>query len=710
MAKKSLACTVFLLIVASICFAQMAGTPDTSRLSFSLTPGMSWPLGKNAELFSMGGDLILKGRYRLPRLPLLFLSGQAGYGFSSITSADSLSIINAGVGVGVTHAVTPKLSLSAYGSGGVFFAALNGGQGSDWDPLAGAGASISYRINPRLSADLEVGYRYLFGLTSNLTAGIGASYHLPGPAVTPRPPTGPGGQIEPLKVTPRKKKSQGVDVADVQLRVFPVLFKYYDTKPVGRAVLVNYEKDQIDDIRVTFYVKQYMDNPKECLAPESMPGRSEAEIQLYSLLSSKVLEISEDTKVSTNINVEYTLKGKPKKAEFIETLRFFNRNAVTWDDDRKAAAFVTAKDTTVLKFSKNVAGMVKDTASKALNANLLMGIALHESLGLYDLSYVIDPSTPYVEFSKNKQAVDYLQFPNQTLEFKAGDCDDLSILYCALLESVGIKTAFITVPEHIFMAFSLDLNAEEAAKSFAHPEDLIINAGTAWLPLEVTERKGGFLAAWQLGARQWREQSGKNQAGFLTLSDAWKDYEPVGFTASTDTLIMPDKDKVVRAYLQEVMKYIDREIFSQKEGLVSQINKTGSARAINKLGVLYARFGKTEEAEAEFRKVLAKAPEDVSALLNLGSIYFLKNDLKTARQYYEKAAKKTPNSPPVLLAMARVNHEVQNYSEAAVAYNKLKNLDPKLAEQFAYLGMKGSDAARAADISKTKGVMVWNEE
>ena len=161
MAKKSLACTVFLLAAASICFAQIGGPPDTSRLSFSLTPGMSWPLGKNAELFSMGGDLILKGRYRLPRLPLLFLSGQAGYGFSSITSADSLSIINAGVGVGVTHAVTPKLSLSAYGSGGVFFAALNGGQGSDWDPLAGAGASISYRINPRLSADLEVGYRYL---------------------------------------------------------------------------------------------------------------------------------------------------------------------------------------------------------------------------------------------------------------------------------------------------------------------------------------------------------------------------------------------------------------------------------------------------------------------------------------------------------------------------------------------------------------------
>ncbi len=707
MKSRSLLWAMVFLGSALTSLAQKAAPPGPSRLSFSLTPGLSIPLGNNAELFSPGGELKLSGRYRLPSLPLLFLGGQAGYGFSPITSADRLSLVSAGIGVGLVHEFTPKLSVSAFASGGVFLAMLSG-EAPAWNPQAGGGASLSYRLKPKLSADLELGYRYLFGLTSHLTAGLGASYHLPGPAATVRP-SGGGGLIEPLKVTPRKKKSQGVEVADVQLMVFPVLFKYYDTKPVGRAVLVNYEKDQIDDIRVTFFVKQYMDNPKECSAPEAMPGRSEAEVQLYALLSNRVLEISEDTKVSANINVEYTLKGKAKKAEFVETLRFFNRNAVTWDDDRKAAAFVTAKDSTVLKFSKGVAGMVKDAASKALNPNLLMGIALHESLGLYDLSYVIDPSTPFVEYSKNKQAVDYLQFPNQTLQFKAGDCDDLSILYCALLESVGVKTAFITVPEHIFMAFSLDLNAEQAAKSFSHPEDLVFQSGNAWLPLEVTERKGGFLAAWQLGARQWREHSAKNQAGFIPISEAWKDYEPVGFTAPVDSLQMPDKDKVVRAYLQEVMKYIDREIFPRKEALLSEINKTGSIRATNKLGVLYARFGKNEEAEAEFRKVLAKAPEDLPALLNLGSIYFLKNDMKTASQFYEKAAKKNPSNPSVLLALARVNHQAEKYAEAAVAYNQLKTVDPGLAQQFSYLGQSGSEAARAADVGKSKEVMVWSE-
>jgi tetratricopeptide (TPR) repeat protein len=709
MAKRLLFGGVLLLAAATLCLGQTAKGLDTSRLSFGLTPGLSIPVGYNADLFGLGGDALLEARYRLPSLPILFVNGQIGYGFSPITSAESLSLLTGEVGVGAVYEVIPKLSISGYGSGGVFFAAVNSGGGSSWNPFAGGGAGISYRFIPSLSADLGVAYRYFFGLSSKLTVGLGASYHLPAPAAASRP-TGPGGRIEPLKATPRKKKTQGIDVADVQLSVFPVLFKYYDTKPVGRAVLVNYERDQIDNVRVTFFVKQYMDNPKDCEVAESIPGRSEAEVQLYSLLTSKVLEISEDTKVSANITVEYSLKGKQKKEEFVETLRFYNRNAVTWDDDRKAAAFVTAKDTAILKFSKNVAGMVKDTASKALNANLLAAIALHESLTLYDISYVIDPSTPYVEYSKNKQAVDYLQFPNQTMEFKAGDCDDLSILYCALLESVGIRTAFVTVPEHIFMAFSLDMTAEESAKTFSHSEDLIINGGTAWIPLEVTERKGGFLAAWQLGARQWREQSAKGQAGFFTLSEAWKLYEPVGFTASTDTPKMPDKDKVVLAYLQEVMKYIDREILPQKEALVSQINKTGSLRTINKLGVLYARFGKTAEAEAEFRKVLAKTPDDVPALLNLGSLSYLKGDMKSARQFYDRAAKQSPNNPSVLLALARVRHEAEDYAGATAAYNKLKAADPALAGQFAYLGMQGSEAARAADASRTKGVMAWNEE
>jgi len=112
---------------------------------------------------------------------------------------------------------------------------------------------------------------------------------------------------------------------------------------------------------------------------------------------------------------------------------------MTWDDDKRAAAFVSTKDPAVLKFSKNVTSYVKDKASKAINKNFLTALALFESLKLYGMSYAVDPTSPFTERSKSKTAVDYLQFPPQTLNYKAGDCDDLSILYAALLESLGVR-------------------------------------------------------------------------------------------------------------------------------------------------------------------------------------------------------------------------------------------------------------------------------
>jgi len=73
-------------------------------------------------------------------------------------------------------------------------------------------------------------------------------------------------------------------------------------------------------------------------------------------------------------------------------------------------------------------------ASKAVDAKLLVGIGIHEALALYGLSYVVDSKSAYQTMSASASAVDSLQFPQQTLEYKAGDCDDLSILTAALLE------------------------------------------------------------------------------------------------------------------------------------------------------------------------------------------------------------------------------------------------------------------------------------
>ncbi len=335
-------------------------------------------------------------------------------------------------------------------------------------------------------------------------------------------------------------------------------------------------------------------------------------------------------------------------------------------------------------------------------------MGMHEALCLYGLEYVVDPTTPFTEFSQKTDAVDFLQFPQQTLEYKAGDCDDLSILYCAILESVGVDTAFITVPGHIFMAVSLDMQPEEARKVFVRPDDLVFRGSRTWLPLEVTLRDGDFLKAWDTGARQWRESLAKGTAELLPMRACWERYEPVGFSSAVVPLTMPADERVVKAYTDQVSRFVRREISGREGALQAEAKRAQDpAKATNRLGILYAQYGQYDQAEREFQKLVDR--EYVPALLNMGTLSFARGDARKALGFYQRAERKDPSNPAVLLGIARVNHDLENYGEARAAFARLKDLDPDLAERFAFIDLRGEEAARAAAASQAKGEMLWAE-
>ncbi len=506
-------------------------------------------------------------------------------------------------------------------------------------------------------------------------------------------------------------RAEGLELYNVEFaHIFPVFFKYYDEYPIGKAVLRNNENVPMTGIEVKLFIKQYMDNPKICRAPSELKGGIEKAIDLNALFTNKVLEITEGTKVSANITIEYMAQGKLHTIEKLETVRIHNRNALTWEDTGRAAAFITAKDPLILKFSKNIAGMIQEKGSKTINANLRMAMALHEALTLYGMSYVVDPITPYKEFSIKRQEIDFLQFPKQSLDYKAGDCDDLSILYCALFESVGVETAFITIPGHIFMAFSVDMKPDEARKRFLRADELIFREEKTWIPVEITEIGGGFLKAWQAGAKEWRENVARGQADFHPIHEAWGRYEPVGLPGESVQLTLPDRNSIVSAYLQELIKFIDREIFPQVAELQAAIKKSkGNPKEINKLGILYARYGLLDRAKREFKNIIEKNKNFVPGLINLGNIYYLNNDMRNALTYYERAFELAPENPTVLLCVARTNHELENYGLVRDAYNNLKKVDPDLAYQFSYLSLRGEEAVRSAELSKVKDVVIWED-
>jgi hypothetical protein len=687
--------------------AHYGGVP----LSLHVTPAFTLPIGESADYFLPGGaaDLSLELGFTPKRL--LFLAADLGYAYTPYKAAESLSTLTAMAGGGVNLELIPRLVLKAFAAGGYYYSFINQDKMGSGNPSLLGGLSLQYLVYPLLNLGIGAAYRNNLGLYQGLEVTLGTSFHITDRDYR-KSRIDAGRSIRPdlLEGARRHQPGHGIEIQSLELgEIFPVFHKFYDDHPIGTAVLLNKEQAPLQDIRLTFFMKQHMDAPKECPCPKAMARGQSATVEVLSLFNDGILEITEATKAAAEVVLEYRMGGELYRDVRNLTVRIFDRNAMRWDDDRKAAAFVTAKDPKVLNFAKAVAAITTDKGPQAVDPNLQAGMALFKALDLYGLKYVIDPKTPFIELSQTDSQVDYLQFPRQTLEFRAGDCDDLSILFCALLESIGIETAFVTVPGHIFAAFRLETLARETARDFTSVTDLILRDSEVWVPVEVTERKEGFLRAWQEGAREWREAASRKTAGFYPIHEAWTIYEPVGLPGAGAELTMPSSDSILAAYLQEMIRFVDREIYPKVSRLEQEIGAGGGTPAArNRLGILYAKYGKWDKAEEQFLQALAKG-EYTPALVNLGNLHFQKKDYGRARGYYERAAALDPKNATVQLSLAKVYHELEQYELARASYEGLKAADAALAERFAYLGGGDSAGARAGEIGARRETVLWSE-
>jgi len=130
---------------------------------------------------------------------------------------------------------------------------------------------------------------------------------------------------------------------------------------------------------------------------------------------------------------------------------------------------------------------------------------------------------------------------------------------------------------------------------------------------------------------------------------------------------------------------------------------------MNSLGVLYAKYGQSDNAEEQFTRAL-KQKTYLPAIINLGNLSFIKEDWAGALRYYKQANDIAPGVPHVLLALARTDLELQNYNDARNVYEKLKKIDPVLADQFSYLGESQNTGTRSADVEAERLEVYWESE
>jgi hypothetical protein len=146
--------------------------------------------------------------------------------------------------------------------------------------------------------------------------------------------------------------------------------------------------------------------------------------------------------------------------------------------------------------------------------------------------------------------------------YRGGDCDDLSILVCSLLESIGIKTAFITIPGHIYMAFDSGMTKEQAEETLETLNNVIVLDDEVWVPLEITLTNEGFYKAHRTGAREWRVANAQGKAALYKMEDSWKIYQPISAPGAKANINLPESETVHVVFENSIKEWSKGELKS----------------------------------------------------------------------------------------------------------------------------------------------------
>jgi len=685
------------------------------HLTTGLTPSARafFPIGtwarQNLAPVGLGGGI--EGLFGLTSLRYVTAGLDLGYIFIpvnanlSILSSDAdLSLISLGLSVRGDLPMSERLTIYGRAHTSGFYGILSGDSdtsapGFTW----GAGGGLTFLFSNRLQLQAGATFESYPGFFNGVSVNIGLTTRLSGIGSTAIP------REDFVPIHPGTLSGGGyIELLDARLdRVFPVLYKYYESHPIGSAKVVNKSRKTLENIEVRLILTEYMGTPMLSARIEKLGPGEERDIDIYALFTEDILSITEGAKLSSELKAEYRVDGSANSDTLTLTLNTFDRNSIKWDDDEKIAAFITARDEEILKYARNIASIVRDEGLKGFSSEFQLAIALLGAMDLTGCTYVVDPSSSYLELSK-ESAIDAVQFPRQTIRFRAGDCDDLTAAYTALLESVGVETGFITVPGHIYSAFKLIMSPAEAQRTFSRYGDLIIIDDQVWVPVETTALSKGFVGAWNLGARQWREYEANGDSELYPTREAWKTYEPVAFSVSNYELSVPKREDTVAVFVYELDQYVDQEISARERILLARLNRNpNDYSSRNSLGVLYARYGRMDEARDHFDK--AAAAGYAPAFLNLGNLAYLGGDFNEARRLYRLAHDMSPENPTAVLGLARSAHALEEYDVAQSEYKRLAEISPPLAERYAYLAEESTGADRASEAVKLQDSVVWNE-
>jgi len=298
--------------------------------------------------------------------------------------------------------------------------------------------------------------------------------------------------------------------------IYPVISQEFAYRPVGKVRIQNIASTTVQ-AKSSFFIDQLMDHPTESASVKLNPGE-EMDIPLFAVFNDHIQNVtSVSVREGTVVVSATTVGGEDDRSQTRVVIR--GRN--DWDGNAESLRFfVKPENADVLRTTRDIL-LAQRSSFEAVSPALQL---FEKARALFNafagkLVYVNDP----------KLSADYVQYPDETLRIRGGDCDDMTVCFSSLLASVGISTAFVDVvppkhPEdsHIYLMFDTGLDPQYADQISPNPKRYVIRKNTAgketvWIPVESTVIMKGFEDAWSTGAREYYDDVEVN----MGLSQGW---------------------------------------------------------------------------------------------------------------------------------------------------------------------------------------------
>lgn len=302
------------------------------------------------------------------------------------------------------------------------------------------------------------------------------------------------------------KIEQKVKFIDVKINknIYPALGENYINIPFATAKVVNLTDKKLS-VKPAVVIQGINDEKIQSPVISIFP-QDTSDIDFYTIIPDSYSNVKPEISFA---NFYLFVDSDEPNDEFQNAILINGINA--WDGNvRNLKYFIQRDQNFALNFSKKVISENKSTLDTVINAlsDFYKAKIIYNSFSKH-LTYTADP----------RASAEYVQFPRETIELKGGDCDDLSVCYSALLESIGIETALIDYKSdnsvrHVSVMFNTRLSPQSAylitendTKYFIRKNETGIDE--LWIPVETTELSN-FENSWSIGAEKFHNEALNN--------------------------------------------------------------------------------------------------------------------------------------------------------------------------------------------------------